>query len=144
MARGPRSNFDENRFFHVYGRGVDGTAIFRDDSDRLLWVSMLARTVDRFHWKLWTYCLMTNHFHLAVEAALDDLSRGMHRLNGVYAQRFNRRHKRTGHLFQGRFGLRAIEDETRLISTCEYIRNNPIRAGLCDCADDWPWSATNV
>ena len=65
----------------------------------------------------------------------------MHRLNGLYAQRFNRRHDRTGHLFQGRFGLRAIDDETLLLDTCEYVLQNPVRAGLCEAAEAWPWSA---
>jgi REP-associated tyrosine transposase len=141
VSRSPRRNLAEYRFFHAYCRGVDGTEIFRDDTDRLNWVSVLARTVDRFHWQLWTYCLMTNHFHVVVEAQLDALSSGMHRLNGTYAQRFNRRHKRTGHLFQDRYAVRAIDNERRLVATCAYVLDNPVRAGLCDGADDWPWSA---
>ena len=116
-------------------------AITRDDADRVAWLSILDRTVHRFDLGLRAYCLMPNHFHLVFEADLDDLSRGMHRLNGLYAQRFNRRHDRTGHLFQGRFGLRAIDDETLLLDTCEYVLQNPVRAGLCEAAEAWPWSA---
>ena len=142
MPRSNRAMFADCRLFHVYCRGVNGATIFRDDDDRLLWVSLLARTVDRFSWTLWTYCLMSNHFHVVLEAGLDDVSRGMHRLNGTYAQRYNRRHKRRGHLFQDRFGLRAIDDETQLDNVCAYVRGNPVRAGLCDGPDDWPWSAS--
>jgi REP-associated tyrosine transposase len=141
MPRVARSNLEEHRFFHAYCRGVDGTAIVRDDTDRLTWVSLLARTTDQFRWRLWTYCLLTNHFHLVVEAALIDLSGGMHRLNGMYAQRFNRRHRRTGHLFGERFGVRAIDNERQLVATCAYVRANPVRAGLCEAPEAWPWSA---
>jgi REP element-mobilizing transposase RayT len=140
VARPARSIYQGHRFFHAYSRGVDRMAISRDDGDRKTWVSLLARTTERFGWKVWTYCLMPNHFHLVVEAELDDLSDGMHWLNGVYAQRFNRRHKRTGHVFQGRFNVRVIADEARMLPTCEYVLDNPVRAGLCDCAEEWPWS----
>ena len=141
MPRTPRSVLGEYRFFHAYCRGVDGVSIFHDDADRLDWISLLVRTGERFRWRLWTYCLMTNHFHLVLETELEELSRGMHRLNGTYAQRFNRRHRRTGHLFQDRFAVRAITNERRLVATCAYVLDNPVRAGLCSSADDWPWSA---
>jgi len=140
MPRGPRSTFEEYNLFHAYSRGVDRMAISRDDADRIAWVSLLERTIDRFELGLKAYCLMPNHFHLVAEAPLPDLSGGMHWLNGLYAQRFNRRHDRTGHLFQGRFGLRVVKDETGLVDTCEYVRANPVRAGLCSCVEDWPWS----
>src|SRR5437763_124370 len=109
MPRVTRSNFSEHRFFHAYARGVDRSAISRDDFDRVAWVGLLERAVDRFVWTFHAYCLLPNHFHLVVESALSDLSRGMHHLNGVYAQRFNRRYGRTGHLFEGRFSVSAIE-----------------------------------
>jgi REP element-mobilizing transposase RayT len=140
MPRSPRCTLDDYRFFHAYCRGVDGALLFRDDVDRVNWVSLLARTVDHFRWQLWTYCLMTNHLHLVVETNLDGLSRGMHRLNGTYAQRFNRRHERTGHLFQNRFSVRAIDSERQLLATCAYVLDNPVRAGVCDGAREWPWS----
>jgi REP element-mobilizing transposase RayT len=141
VPRGPRSNLPEYGAFHAYGRGVDRVAITRDDLDRAGWVSLLQRTADRFKWTCHVYCLMPNHFHLVVEAPLVKLSGGMHQLNGLYAARFNRRHGRSGHLFQGRFGLRVIEDETYLERACAYVLENPVRAGLCAAADEWPWSA---
>jgi len=140
----PRSQFPEHGFFHAYGRGVDRMAISRDDDDRVTWLALLERTIDRFDWDLHVYCLMPNHFHVVVETDLCDLSTGLHRLNGVYAQRFNRRHGRVGHLFQERFGLRVIEGEEYLASACTYVYENPVRAGLCERADDWPWSALSL
>jgi putative transposase len=128
-------------FFHAYARGVDRMAIARDDADRNAWVALLDRTLDRFELSFHAYCLMPNHFHLVVACDLCDLSRGMHHLNGTYAQRFNRRHERTGHLFEARFALRAIDDEAYLADVCAYVLANPVRAGLCKSVDDWPWSA---
>jgi REP element-mobilizing transposase RayT len=63
-------------------------------------------------------------------------------LNGVYAQRFNRRHARYGHLFAGRYGSRVIEGEEYLERACAYVLLNPVRAGLCGQAADWPWSGS--
>ncbi len=83
---------------------------------------------------------MTTHFHLVVEAPLAAVSTGMHRLNGPYAQRFNKRHGRTGHLFEGRFGVRVIESEEYLAAVCNYVIENPVRAGLCDHPAEWRWS----
>ena len=142
MPRDPRSSLPNYGFFHVYSRGVDRTAIARDEVDRLTWVKLLERATDRFEWTCYVYCLMPNHFHLVVESALDRLSQGMHYLNGIYAARFNRRHERSGHLFQGRFGLRVIENETYLERACVYVIANPVRAGLCGSTRDWPWSAS--
>ena len=75
-----------------------------------------------------------------LEAARDDLSEGMQRLNGVYAQSFNGCYGRVGHLFQNRFGVRLVESERGLAGTCRYVFDNPVRAGLCDQPEDWPWS----
>lgn len=82
---------------------------------------------------------MPNHYHLVVATHRDLLSQGVHRLNGVYAQAFNFRHGRSGHLFGDRFAAFAIRDEEHLQSACEYVLQNPVRAGLCENAADWPW-----
>ena len=81
------------------------------------------------------YCLMANHFHLVVTTELDRLSRGMHLLNFRYAQSFNDRHCRTGHLFQGRFDARVIESDEYFVATCAYVLANAERVGIAD----WPW-----
>lgn len=141
MPRRPRSSLPDCGVFHAYSRGVDRVAISRDDADRIAWLSSLERTIDRFDWTFYVYCLMPNHFHVVIETSLEQLSKGMHSLNGLYAARFNRRHERTGHLFQGRFGLRVIEDAGGLERSCAYVLENPARAGLCESPRDWPWSA---
>jgi REP element-mobilizing transposase RayT len=84
---------------------------------------------------------MTNHYHLVVDTELWRLSDGMHRLNGTYALAFNRRHRRSGHLFGERYGAWVPRSGSHLRATIEYVRQNPVRAGLCPVAADWPWSA---
>jgi hypothetical protein len=73
----------------VYSRGVDQSAIFRLDVDRIAWVRLLQRTLDRFTLTCHVYCLMPNHFHLVLEGARETVSLAMHRLNGLHAQHFN-------------------------------------------------------
>jgi REP element-mobilizing transposase RayT len=102
-----------------------------DDTDRRRWLQLLARTASRFRWRIHVYCLLDNHFHLVVEGTLEDVSLGMHRLGGVYAQRFNERHDRVGHLYQERFHAKVIRDEEHLEDACTYVLANPVRAGLC-------------
>jgi REP element-mobilizing transposase RayT len=139
MARRTRRVLRDG-WFHVTTRGVDGTPIFRDRDDRLVLLGLLATTVRSEAWTCAAVCLMGNHYHLIVHARRVDLSTGMRWLNGVYAQRFNRRYGRRGHLFGDRFASWVVDSDSHLAAAVEYVRQNPVRAGLCRQADDWPWS----
>lgn len=127
-------------YFHVITRGVDACAIFRDDVDRRAFLSHVRTCTDRHGWVVHAMCLMTTHYHLVLHSTRIELSRGVQRLNGRYAQRFNQRHARFGHLFADRFSSRVIETERHLHEACRYVVENPVRARLCDAAEDWPWS----
>jgi putative transposase len=140
MPRRARSTLPEFGTFHVISRGVARSAIVRDDLDREAFVRLELSTRREYGWICHAYCLMTNHYHLVVSAGLERLSRGMHRLNGVHASRFNARYDRPGHLFQDRFASRIVPEEDDLVRVCRYVFDNPVRAGLCAHADDWPWS----
>ena len=140
MPRRPRNVLPKRGVYHVTCRGVERRLIFGDDIDRAAFVELLDKTVRRFGWRLHTYCLMSNHVHLIVETRLTRLSQGMHRLAGIYAQRFNTRYDRVGHLFQGRFSAFVIDDEEHFAHSCLYVIQNPVRAGLCERTEDWPWS----
>ena len=129
-------------YFHAYSRAVDGGVLFHDDSDRRLFLKLLARTAKRASWELHALCLMTTHYHLVLESTVAYLAAGMQWLNGVYAQRFNKRHHRFGHLFAARYDSRAIEEADYLDRACEYVLLNPVRAGLCKHAADWPWNGS--
>jgi len=142
--RRPRCKLPEWGVFHVTTRGVARTAIYRDDDERRLFLRLLADVLTRHEWRCHAFCLMTNHYHLVVEAHLWRLAAGMQRLNGVYAQAFNRRHKRSGHLFGERYAAWVVETEAHLLAACEYVLQNPVRAGLCEQATDWPWSAVRT
>jgi REP element-mobilizing transposase RayT len=140
MPRRPRRSLPDRGFFHVFARGVDTAEIYRDDDDRRAFLGLLGRVADRHFVDLHAFCLMTTHYHLVLEAGRESLSRAMHRLNGVYAQAFNERHGRVGHVFAGRFGARAIDDELHLVVVCAYVVANPVRAGICETPTQHrPW-----
>jgi putative transposase len=139
MPRVPRSAFPDG-FFHVTARGVARTAIYRDDADRRFFLSIVERVTHVFGWEFYALCLMNNHYHFIVATPRELLSLGMHRLNGTYALAFNRKYGRWGHLFGERFAARTIASEDYLAAACTYVVQNPVRAGLCHDAADWPWS----
>ena len=126
---------------HVYARGVERRSIFGDDDDRRLYLALLRGVIDKFRWRCLAYCLMPNHVHLLIETQEPNLGRGMHLLHGTYAQAFNTRWHRVGHLFQGRFGSRPVHDEVQLAVVLAYIGVNPVAARLCADPAEWPWSS---
>lgn len=84
---------------------------------------------------------MRNHFHLLLTLSAPNLSIGMHRVNGVYARRFNERHGHTGHVFEARFSSAPLKSEEHLFEALRYIVLNPVRIGACHDPADWPWSS---
>jgi REP element-mobilizing transposase RayT len=131
----------EDGIYHVTARGNERKAIYRDMTDRERFLEVLARTLERFRWSCLAYCLMTNHYHLLVRTLGRNLSRGMRDLNGIYAQAFNRRYGRDGHLFQGRYRAVLVESDEHLLSAVAYIVRNPVRAGMCSSPAEWRWSS---
>ena len=127
--------------FHVTSRGDRREDIYRDDEDRGTWLGVLGEVCERFNWRVHAYCEMTNHYHLVVETPEANLSKGMRQLNGVYTQRFNRRHDLVGHLFQGRFKGVLVERDAYLLELCRYVVLNPVRAGMVGAASQWEWSS---
>jgi REP element-mobilizing transposase RayT len=102
MSRPLRIEFS-GAYYHVTSRGDRREAIYEDDEDRKSFLEIFRDVVEAFEWRCHAYCLMSNHYHLFVETAHGNLSKGMRQLNGVYTQWSNRRHRRSGHLFQGRY-----------------------------------------
>jgi putative transposase len=129
-------------FFHVHTLGVADTPIYRDDEDRRSWLQIFRASVRRYRWEIWAVSLMTTHYHVVLHSTCERLSNGMQWLNGRYAQDFNRRHGRKGHLFADRFRSWVIEDEEYLAAACRYAVFNPVRAGLCGDPAEWPWNAS--
>jgi len=128
-------------YHHVTARGNDRLPIFIDDADRWSFLGLLAKANNRFGSELHAYCLMTNHVHLVVEDHEGNLSKVLRHVKGVHAQRFNRRHDRVGHLFEGRFWNSLLGDDAYLTSAVEYVHRNPVEAGMVGTPIDYPWSS---
>jgi REP element-mobilizing transposase RayT len=127
--------------YHITVRGNAGQDIFLDTIDYNGFLDVLATAVDRHNWLCHGYCLMPNHFHLLLETVDPTLARGMHYLDGVFAQWHNRRRNRKGHLYQDRYKAILVEKEAHLLELTRYVPLNPVRAGLVSRCRDWTWSS---
>src|SRR5438552_3326740 len=131
MARKLRVEYG-GAIYHLMNRGDRREPIFREDSDRLLFLETLAEACAKTDWQVHAYCLMSNHFHLVVETPQANLVAGMKWLLGTYTGRFNRRHKLFGHLFGGRYKSLIVDGsgDGYLRTVCDYVHLNPVRANL--------------
>ena len=140
MARPPRIEI-AGAVYHVVARGNERRPVFADDIDRSRFLEVLRGAAERYRWKTLAYCLMGNHYHLLVRTEACTLARGMRHVNGVYAQWFNRRHDRVGHLWQGRYKAVLVQQDEHLLVAIRYVVRNPVRAGLTRRVEDWRWTS---
>ena len=139
MARPLRIQFT-NAVYHVIARGNARGNVFLDDEDYRCFQRVLRHVINRLGWRIWTYCLMPNHYHLLLQTPEPNLARGMRDVNGLYSQLFNRRHARVGHVFQGRYKAILVDRDAYLLELARYITLNPLRAKLCDAPEAWRWN----
>jgi putative transposase len=140
MARPLRIEFP-GALYHVMSRGNQRKPIGRDELDRQKRLDWLRRTIETYGWRLHAFVLMPNHDHLFVETPEPNLSAGMQYLNGSYTSYFNRRHRRSGHLFQGRFKAHLVEEQGHFLEVSRYIHLNPVRAGIVSRPEAYRWSS---
>ena len=142
MARPLRIEY-AGAIYHIISRGNARQIIFLDDKDREKMLKDLEDSVVRYGWEMFSFCLMPNHLHLIFRTPQPNLSRGMQRLLSTYANGFAKRHRRPGHLFQGRFKGELVEDETYFWAVSRYIHLNPVRGRrpLVRHPRDFPWSS---
>ncbi len=140
MARPLRIEYP-GALYHVTSRGDRQEAIFDDDRDRSALLNILGEVVSRFRWRCHAYCLMANHYHLMIETPEANLTKGMRQLNGVFTQWSNRRHKRSGHLFQGRYKAIMVDRDAYFLELSRYIVLNPVRAAMVKHPRLWAWSS---
>lgn len=140
MARKPRLEFP-GAFYHVITRGNNRQKTFIDEEDYKIFLDRLRLYKERFKFILYAYVLMPNHVHMLIETGEAPLSRIMQALQFTYTQKFNRRHKKVGHLFQGRYKAILCQKETYLLELIRYIVLNPVRARLVKKPADWCWSS---
>jgi REP element-mobilizing transposase RayT len=122
-------------------RGNARMTIFTDSRDARRFLDVLGTVASSHQVRCWAYCLMPNHYHLVLQTALPNLSRAMRQVNGVYAQWWNHRHERVGHVTQGRFKAQVVQQERYLLAVCRYVLLNPVRAGLTARPEAWTWSS---
>jgi REP element-mobilizing transposase RayT len=127
--------------YHIFARGNAKACIFVDDEDYERFLGLLAASVVRFGVRCAAYCALWNHYHLLLAAGEQPISRMMQQLNSKYSQQFNRRHNRVGHVLQGRFGSRIVEDGAYVRAVLRYLALNPVAAGRVEQPEDWPWSS---
>jgi putative transposase len=140
MARHLRIEYP-GAVYHVISRGNARENIYLDDTDRQAFLKIVGEAVKRQNIILHTYCLMNNHYHLLLETPDGNLSMAMKQINGIYTQKFNLRHKRCGHVFQGRYKSILVERDSYLLELCRYISLNPVRTGLVKLPEEYRWSS---
>ena len=138
MSRRPRIQF-VGGVYHCVQHGVNDMPIFRGDPDRELFLAYLGQEIARSGWECLAYSLMRTHYHLLICLTKETLSSGFQRLNGRYAQAYNRVHGRRGHVFEGRFRDVFIESEAHRYEVTRYIHLNARRVHACERPEEHVW-----
>ena len=140
VPRRPREDVP-GALHHVVAKGSGGESIVRDEHDREELLARIGRTVGRYRWSCLAYCILDTHFHLLVGTPAANLGVGMQWLLASYARDFNKRHERDGNLFHCRFYSKRVTSDEHLASAIVYVALNPVRAGLVEQPEVWPWSS---
>jgi putative transposase len=140
MARPLRIEYPD-AVYHVTSRGNARSDVFHSDQDREEFLIILDGVIKRFNWLCHAYCMMDNHYHLLIETPDGNLSLGMRQLNGIYTQKYNYLHGKTGHVFQGRYKAILVDKESYLLELCRYVVLNPVRAKMINKPEVWKWSS---
>lgn len=152
MPRQPREK-SANGVYHVMLRGINKQDIFIDGNDYRMFLTILKDSIyveDESGQKgalptfrLYTYCLMSNHVHLLIQEIDESISLIMKRIGIKYAYYFNTKYMRVGHLFQNRFRSEPCDDVSYFLTLVRYIHQNPVKAGICQTAEQYAWSSWN-
>ncbi len=141
MGRRPRP-VEDGLVFHALNRGNNRADVFADDGDRQAFLDALAKTKERYPFRLFGYCLMTNHFHLLFRPdAGQSVGRIMQSLTIAHTARYHKRWQTVGHVWQGRFKSPVIQDDGHLLTVLRYIEANPLRARIIEDLAGYRWSS---
>lgn len=143
MGRAWRIEYD-GALYHVMSRGNERKDIFFDDDDRHMFLEALGDISERFKIDIFAYVLMSNHYHLLMRTTRANLSKAMQWFGVSYTRRFNDKHARSGHLFQGRFKSILVQNDAYLMQLSCYIHRNPLRAGVVNRLASYRWSSYPV
>ncbi|OGL47679.1 MAG: hypothetical protein A2161_19810 [Candidatus Schekmanbacteria bacterium RBG_13_48_7] len=140
MSRNLRIEIPDG-IYHVTSRGLERREIYYDDHDRSYWLSLFGSVAQRHEWRILSWVLMDNHYHIFLRTPHADLSVGMHELNAGYVTTFNKRHKRVGPLFQGRYKGILVERGYHYWELSRYIHLNPVRVDMVKDPEAYKWSS---
>jgi len=143
MPRRNRTHY-QHAMYHVMLRGNNRQLIFIDEQDKRNFLQLMARATIRFNCMIHLYCLMDNHIHAVIEVDHIPLTKIVQSISSTYANKFNLKHNRVGHLFQGRYRAEVIYDDHYLKELCFYIHMNPAKAGIVENIDYYDWSSHNA
>jgi putative transposase len=130
-----------NTTYHVTGHSTDRWRLFVANRDREHFTETFASVVEKYEWTCLWMCLMDTHYHLLFRTTHANIAAGMQELNSRYAQAFNHRHTRPGHLFRARYHAVVVEEPGHLVWLLRYMARNPVEAGLCAAPSEWQWSS---
>jgi len=140
MPRIPRNSF-QSSFFHIMVQGINKSYIFEYNNDIKYYIKTMYELNMDYNIRIIAYCIMNNHSHLLIEANnIDNISKYMHRLNTKYGKYYNKKYNRVGYVFRDRYKSEAIYNEKHMYCCIKYIYNNPVKAGICNNAEDYPYS----
>lgn len=140
MSRIPR-NYIKTSFFHVITQGINKSYIFERAEDIKYYIKIMYQLTKEQKIKIIGYCIMSNHAHMLIETEeIKELSKYMQRLNTKYGKYYNKKYNRVGYVFRDRYRAQGIYTEKYLYNCLRYIYNNPVKAGICKNAEDYPYS----
>jgi REP element-mobilizing transposase RayT/predicted transcriptional regulator len=141
MAR--KKRMESIGFYHIVNRGVERRKIYMDDDDRMQFLEILQESAEVYNFEIYAYVLMDNHYHLLLKTSSLNLSLLMRQINSRYSMYFNRKYKRVGPLWQGRFKSWYVYDEQYLKSLVKYIEFNPIKANMTKNVGEFAWAMSS-
>jgi REP element-mobilizing transposase RayT len=131
----------EHCLYHVTNRGDGRRNIYDSDHDRLKFLGYLLKVKERYQFYVYTYVLMTNHYHLLIKTLQANISKIMHYINSSYTKYSNIKRDRTGHLFQGRYKSIVVEEDSYFLELSRYIHLNPVKAKIVERPEEYKWSS---
>ena len=140
MSRTPRKK-SSTGIYHVMLRGADRRIIFSDDEDCNRFLETMKRAKGESGFRLYAWCLMGNHVHLLLKEGNETLEQVFKRIGGRFVYWYNVKYQRVGHLFQDRFKSEPVDSDAYLLTVIRYIHQNPVKAGLCERPEDYPYSS---
>ena len=142
MPRTPRQK-SESGIYHIMLRGINQQVIFEDEEDYLKFVETLKQYKAVSGYKVFAYCLMSNHIHILIKVEKENLDLIMKRIAGSYVYWYNWKYYRRGHLFQDRYKSEVVEDDSYFLTVLRYIHQNSVKAGIVKTIDQYKYSSYN-